>query len=209
MQTEIDDLETLLLATGARYVAGVSSGAITTLYSAPALLPTKGGGEGLIKKIVVFEPPLLLDDFAAFERAKERIEREIEEGRIADAFITEMRIMQMANWVMAKMPRWVLVPLVRWGLRWDEKRNGAGERAGRNVEAGGDGGEYTLGRLVPTVRFDFQLVKEVQGTLERLKMLNEMNVNVLLMSASKSPGFLRRSVEELERLILKASHVWL
>ncbi|KAE9374115.1 alpha/beta-hydrolase [Stipitochalara longipes BDJ] len=207
MQTEIDDLEALLLATGARYVAGVSSGAMITLYSALALLSTKGNGEGLIKKIVVFEPPLLLDDFPAFERAKERIEREIEEGKIADAFITEMRITQMANWVMAKTPRWALVPLVRWGLRWDEKRNGAGEGVGKKVEAGGDGSEYTVARLVPTVKFDFQLVKEVQGTLERLKSLNEMNVDVLLMSASKSPGWLRRSTEELERLIPKASHV--
>jgi hypothetical protein len=37
-----------------------------TLYSALALFSANGGGEGLIRKIVVFEPPLLLDDFAAF-----------------------------------------------------------------------------------------------------------------------------------------------
>jgi hypothetical protein len=78
---------------------------------------------------------------------------------------------------------------------------------GKSVEDGGDSREYTVGRLVPTIRFDFRLVKEMQGTLERLKVLNDMNIDVLIMSGSRSPGYLRRSMEELERLIPKASHV--
>jgi pimeloyl-ACP methyl ester carboxylesterase len=205
MQTEINDLEALILATGARYVLGVSNGAMITLYSALALFSANGGGEELIRKIVVFEPPLLVDD--SFERGTESLEREIEEGKIAEAFITALTITQMGNWFITWTPRWALVPLVRLGLRWEEKRNRAGEGAGKNAEAGGDSREYTVGRLVPTLRFDFRLVKEMQGTLERLKILNEMNVDVLIMSGSRSPGFLRRSVEELERLIPKASHV--
>lgn len=33
---------------------------------------------------------------------------------------------------------------------------------------------------------DFHLVKEIQGTMESLKKLNEMDVDILLVSGSKS-----------------------
>jgi hypothetical protein len=62
-----------------------------------------------------------------------------------------------------------------------------------------------MGRLAPTPRFDFRLAKELQGMLERLRKLNMMNDDVLLMSGSRSLRYLNGNVEELERLILKAN----
>lgn len=43
--------------------------------------------------------------------------------------------------------------------------------------------------------------------MERSRVLNERNVDVLLMSASRSPAYLQKSVEELEKAIPKARNL--
>jgi hypothetical protein len=48
------------------------------------------------------------------------------------------------------------------------------------------------------MRFDFQIVVEMRGALERLPVLNDRDVDVLLMSTSKSPSYPQKTVEELE-----------
>ena len=69
MQTEINDLKALILATGARSVLGVSSGAMITIYSTLALATKSNAEEALIKKIAIFEPSIILDDFPLFEKS--------------------------------------------------------------------------------------------------------------------------------------------
>lgn len=206
MQTEINDLKALLLATGARSVLGVSGGAMITLYSTLALATKSDAEEALIKKIAIFEPSIVLDDSALFEKRRERFEREIDEGKIAEALITALSMTGMGNWFLRRAPRWVLVPLARFALRMEKKGKGPGGKMGKRAGSGGES-EYSMGRLAPTLRFDFRLVKEMQGTMERLKKLNEMDVEALLLSGSKSPDYLRRNVQELGKVLPKAKHV--
>ncbi|KAE9372983.1 alpha/beta-hydrolase [Stipitochalara longipes BDJ] len=205
MQTEINDLKALLLATGARYVLGISSGAMIASY-AVLELSTNTSGEGrLIEKVATFEPSILLDDFALLEKSRKRFESEIDEGKIAEALITALGMTGMGNWFLSMVPRWLLVPLAKLALKLELKGVGPSREARKQVDAGAN--EYSMAKLAPTLKFDFRLVKEMKETIERLGKLNEMDVDVLLLSASKSPGYLKRNMQELESLIPRAKYV--
>jgi pimeloyl-ACP methyl ester carboxylesterase len=96
IQMEINDLKSLLLVTKAQYMLGVSSGAIISLYGALDLSASSGNG-GLVKKIVIFEPPIIVDDFAFFEEMRRKFEREIDEEKTAQAFITALTMTGMTG----------------------------------------------------------------------------------------------------------------
>lgn len=108
------------------------------------------------------------------------------------------------------LPRWVLNPLASWGQAREEAK---GQSSGNRDNDKNDGVDsekaYSIWKLAPSLRYDFQLVTEMREskTLERSRVLNERNVNVLLISASGSPAYLQKSVEELEKAIPKARNL--
>ena len=81
-------------------------------------------------------------------------------------------------------PRSVLVWLFRQILRRDAE----------SVK----GDDVPLQELITTFHFDYQLVVEMQGTLESFKAVP---ADVLLLGASKSPAFLKHTLDALEDVI--------
>ena len=119
-----------------------------------------------------------------------QFDREIAEGKVAEAMVTLLKdfgalfLPGSLQPVIDIAPRSVLVWLFRQILRRDAERV--------------KGDDVPLQELIPTFHFDYQLVVEMQGTLESFR---EMPADVLLLGASESPAFLRRTLYALENVI--------
>lgn len=137
LEREVADLGALLEATGASYVAGVSSGAIITLRT---LLARPGG----VRRAVVFEPPLL-PDATALRGHLRRLESELDAGDTAAALVTGMKAAELGPPIFKVMPRPVLEPLTRRMMK-------------------GPGASFA--ELAPTLRQDLGLALEAAGDME-------------------------------------------
>jgi pimeloyl-ACP methyl ester carboxylesterase len=178
---EVDDLDAVLRATGARYAVGVSSGAVITLHTAltrPAAL----------RKAVLFEPPLGLDA-ADVRGSLERFDREIAEGRIPAALVTGMRAARLGPPLFNALPRRVQEWLT--GLMLKSQDGAAGQ-------------EPTFRELAPTQRQDIQLVAEASGAFAAYR---SVEVETLLLGGTRSRDHLRTALVELERAMPRARRV--
>jgi pimeloyl-ACP methyl ester carboxylesterase len=130
MATEVEDVKSLLLKTGARFVLGVSGGAGVALEAALEFSASLSDGSGgLIQKVAIFEPQLFCDDWDAFQQGRERFDREINEGKKGAALITALKMSEMGPWALRMLPRWVLDPLASWGqAREEAKGQSSGNR---------------------------------------------------------------------------------
>jgi hypothetical protein len=68
----------------------------------------------------------------------------------------------------------------------------------------GSGGYVPVRALAPTLHDDFQLVAASSGTLERFAALQ---ADVLLLSGSKSPTYLKAALDDLEAVLPQRSRV--
>ena len=172
MRREVEDVDALLTETEAHNVFGLSSGGLIALQAALDLRS--------IRKAVINEPPLDVDNsiMTMLQSFMPRFDREIGEGKIADATVTLLKdfgalfLPGALQPVVNIAPRSVLAWLSREILRRDAK----------NVT----GDNVPLEALIPTFHFDYQLVVEMQGTLESFEAVP---ADVLLLGASKSPAF--------------------
>ena len=174
-------MDALLTKTGAHSVFGVSSGAIIWLNAA-LTLPA-------IHKAAIFEPPLLVNGSAPIAGLT-RFDREIAQGKVAAALITGMKETQMGPPMLNLMPRWQLERLTTMMLASEEKK------------AGPD--DITMRMLAPTLHYDFQLVIEMDGALERFGALP---ADVLLLGGSKSPAYLKAALDGLEKVLPDVTRV--
>ena len=179
--TDIADMDALLAKTGAELVFGVSSGAIIWLHAALAL--------PAIRKAAIFEPPLLIDRDVALPLIR-RFDDEIARGKIAAALITGMQAARLGPPIFDRIPRWLLARMTGAMLAQEDRRAGPSD--------------VTMRMLAPTLHYDFQLVLESQGMVERFAGIS---ADLLLLRGSKSPAFLRDSVEALARAIPGAERV--
>ncbi len=60
------------------------------------------------------------------------------------------------------------------------------------------GGDVTIEDLMPTLKFDVQLVNETEENLDNFK---NVQATVLLMGGSKSPSLLKNSLKTLNNLL--------
>jgi len=172
MRREVEDADTLLTETGAHNVFGLSSGGLIALQAALEL-PS-------VHKAVVNEPPLDVDNsiITMLQSFMPRFDREIAEGKVAEAMVTLLKdfgallLPGSLQPVVEIAPRSVLAWLFRQILRRDAE----------SVK----GDDVPLQELIPTFHFDYQLVVEMQGTLESFEAVP---ADVLLLGASKSPAF--------------------
>ena len=178
---DVEDMDALLTKTGAHSVFGVSSGAIIWLNAA-LTLPA-------IHKAAIFEPPLLVNGSAPIAGLT-RFDREIAQGKVAAALITGMKETQMGPPMLNLMPRWLLERLTTMMLASEEKK------------AGPD--DITMRMLGPTLHYDFQLVIEMDGALERFRALPAA---VLLLGGSKSPAYLKAALDGLEKVLPDVTRV--
>ncbi|MCF6472243.1 alpha/beta hydrolase [Nonomuraea sp. MG754425] len=178
IEREAEDLDAVLRDTGARFAAGVSSGAIITLHTAltrPAAL----------SRAVLFEPPLGLGD-TDLTGYLARLDREIADGRIPAALVTGMRAARLGPPLFNALPR----RLQEWlaGLMLKSQDGAAGD-------------EPTFRQLAPTLRQDIQLVAEAGGGPAAYR---PVAVETLLLGGTRSPAHLRTALAELEQVLTSA-----
>lgn len=172
---EVEDLEALLIQTGAQRVFAVSAGAIILLEAA-RILPS-------IRRAAICEPPLALT-LSAATSVLNQFDREMAEGRLASALVIAMKGAQMGPAIFNVIPGRVLEMLVNMALKGEDKN--------------GSGGYVSMRQLAQTMHYDFQLVVEMIGKLETFR---EIPAEVLLLGGSKSPAYFKDSLAALERVL--------
>ncbi len=175
MQKEIEDLDALLIKTGAHLVYGVSAGGLICLQAA-LTLPT-------IQKIALYEPALLTDG-TAHTVWLTRYDQEMAQGKVAAALVTSMKGLELGGPVMNAMPNWLLESLTNATMKSEDKK------------AKPD--DITMRKLAPTLHYDGQLLAEMSGTLERFRAVS---ADVLLLGGSKGLPFLKPSLDALEKVL--------
>ena len=181
LQTECHDLRAIMTQTGAGFIFGLSSGAVICLRAA-LTVPE-------VVKAALYEPPLAVGGWSPTFWA-DRYDEEIARGDLASAFVTAMKGTQS---VPRFVPRFALVPLMRRALsRADPSKVGTGE-------------VHPL-TLITTLHYDAQLVREMEGHLEECR---RVSIPMLLLGGSKSPAYLRRSVDVLAGLLPRCTRVQL
>ncbi len=181
MQREIEDLDALLDNTGTHNVFGHSAGALISLRAALAL--------PAIRKAAFYEPPLDIDSLTHGSPSfVVRANQEIAEGKMADAMVTYLKgfikDVEPRTGKLGVLPRFILVRLVARFLQNDAM----------NVKRD----DVPFRELLPTFRFDYQLVAESEGTLKDYKA---MTADILLLNGSKSPPYLKHAVDALSQVI--------
>jgi len=178
---ELEDVEALLQATGARNVWGLSSGADLALQAARTM--------PALEKLAVYEPAILRDQAKA-AKILETFDAEMARGRIGDAMVTAMRGAEMGPGWMRALPKAVLARMVGMGMAQEAKK---------------PAGPYpAMGELAPTLHADFTIATASSGRLDDWR---QIRADVLLMGGSKSPAFLKRALADLARVLPGAQRI--
>lgn len=188
LRAEVEDLDALLAATGARDVIGVSAGAIIALRAALARRD--------LRRLVLFEPPLHLDDRDPVAWL-ERFDQEIAEGRVAAALVTGMLGARLGPPVFRVLPRRLLERLTASFMARQERE--PGPLPGEAVTQ-----EASFRELAPTLRQDALLVAE---TARSVADYRAVEAEVLLLGGSRSPAHLKRALTALEGVLPRARRV--
>lgn len=216
LAAECEDIDALARATGARNIFGHSSGAIIALQAA-LVLPAIG-------KAALYEPPLSVNGSTPTAWVA-RYDREVAQGKLASAAITAARGTKTAPPLLRFVPRTVLeLPLnaavrthgdrttaagspaggsparraalraLLWPLRKAAQRSQAPDQAGSRDDV-------PLRALVPTMHYDAQLILNSEGTLPTFA---RTSAQVLLLGGSKSPAYLKTSLDALAGVLPRA-----
>jgi pimeloyl-ACP methyl ester carboxylesterase len=167
---EVEDVAAVLAGTGARSAVGISSGAIILLDA--ALTES-------FEKLVLFEPPLLIDGSVSLDWVPE-VEAELARGDIPAALVSGMRGTQMGPALIRKVPRALM------------------ERGAASMMDKTDGEVLSMRELAPTLPYDGRLVEQTADTVERYRAVT---VPTLLIGTSKSPKYLRTALSSVERVL--------
>ncbi len=182
LRTEIEDLATVLAATGARDVLGISSGALIALRalaSAPA-----------VRRVAAFEPPLLLDGSARLELIA-RTRQELDAGDLPNAMVSAMRAAEMGPSALLRLPRPVLRSLARRMLSAKPRTSG-------------EVPQTAIHDLACALAADFAIVT---GNAGRLDAFPDIQTPVLLVDGTRTRPYLRAAVEALAGTLPNARRV--
>jgi pimeloyl-ACP methyl ester carboxylesterase len=178
---QVEDLEAVIAATGAKAIIGVSAGALVALEAARTLPD--------VDRVVLFEPPLSIEGSIPTEWL-DRFDAEIAGGRTAAALVTGMLAAEMGPPWMLKLPRPVLELMTSAMLRAEDRRTPANGVAWRT--------------LAPTLHTDGRILADMDGPLERFA---DIRADVLLIGGSASPAYLQRALDALEPVLPHARRV--
>jgi len=179
IEKECEDIEALLNKTGARFIFGLSSGAIISL-NATLRYPA-------IRKAAIYEPPFAIDPSVPDYRFLDHYHREIAAGNFAAAFVTVVNGLRVSG-VMRFIPRFLFVPLLKMSLIREQP----------------EGHDVSLQHLVTTFKYDYVLVDETKKGLDQF---GQVKADVLLLTGSKSPGYLKRVIHSLAKIIPNSRHI--
>jgi pimeloyl-ACP methyl ester carboxylesterase len=172
LRQEVEDLQALIAATGARFLFGHSSGALIALRAA---LVTPA-----VERTALYEPPLSVRGSSPSAWVP-RFHREIAAGKNAAAAVTALKGARLDP-VLTRLPRWVLTPVAAAGMR---DRHTAAD-------------DVPAADLVPTMRFDVQIAREMADTTAEYAALH---ARVLLLGGTRSPDYLGTALRELAAVI--------
>jgi len=175
MQKEVEDLDALLIRTGAHKVFGVSAGGLICLQAA-LTLPA-------IEQLALYEPALLLDG-TTHTAWLTRYDQEMAQGKVAAALVTSMKGLELGGPVMNAMPRFLLEFITN--------------RAMQSQDRSAQPGDVTMRKLAPTLHYDGLLLAEMSGQLEPFRVVS---AEVLLLGGSKGLPFLKPSLDALEKVL--------
>lgn len=176
---EVDDVQAIVARTGARNLFGLSAGALVALRSASAI--------PAVERIALYEPPLPIGH--STPRAwVARFDQELAGGKLAAALVTAMRGMQVQP-VFDRLPRFLLVPVLALVMR--AQGEGSAERV-------------PIRALVPTLRYDMKIVREMADTLDSYR---DLQARVLLLGGGKSAAFFGVALDGLERTLPRVERV--
>jgi pimeloyl-ACP methyl ester carboxylesterase len=184
IQREVEDLDAVLQETGAEDVFGLSAGALITLTAASTL--------PILRRIALYEPPLVLADDPRPMVWVPRYENELAEGNLAGGMVTGMKgIADSGNWFTA-LPRFVLASLMRLAIQADR----------RNVKAD----DASLESLIRSLHFDLKNVTEMIGSLDRF---HAVSAEVLLIGGDRSQAFFAPILSALSGVLPRSRRVTL
>ena len=175
IERHVEDVDALRQASGAEFLFGLSSGAIIALEATRALSG--------IEKTVLYEPPFYPDRDVPREDIA-RFYREIADDDLPAAMATVIDIVKLAPWFVSILPR----PLQEMGT----------SRMLREQDRSGDGPYASFRELLPTMRFDFQIVAE-RG--DAIASYQGGQVPILLLGGSSSPPYLKSALDALEKML--------
>lgn len=172
---QVDDVRAILDRTGARYVFGLSAGAVVALEAAADL--------SQITRLAVYEPPLTEAADAASWHWLERYDREIAAGKLGAALVTAAKGTSDTS-MLTRLPRVLSEPFLNMAISAQARAATAGD--------------VSLEDLVLTMHDDAAMVRSMAG---RQRSLDRIAAKVLLLNGSKSPPELRDPVRDLARII--------
>ena len=169
---ECEDVAALVGKTGARNIFGLSSGAIIALRASLAM-PN-------LRSAALYEPPLSVNGSTPVSWVP-RYEREIAQGKITQALVTVFKGIPVGPPLFVRSPRFILAPVLALATRFVDNP---------------EGDDIPIKALVPTQHYDMMIVQETADSMEDYK---SVGADVLLLGGSKSPLFLKTSLDALER----------
>lgn len=175
---EVEDLEAVLAATGARDVFAVSAGALVALQAAPTLPG--------IDRLALYEP-LLFPDRATGARVMARYDRELARGKVAAALATAMKGAQLGPAFLNAMPHWLLTAMTK-GM------------ASRTPE-----GDYpSFAELAAALHHEGHMITEMS---DRAYAVGDVHASMLLIGGSKSSALLKNALTRVAEAVPGARRV--
>jgi pimeloyl-ACP methyl ester carboxylesterase len=176
---EVDDVQAIVERTGARYLFGLSAGALVALRSARAT--------PAVERVALYEPPLSIGN--STPRAwVARFDQELARGKRAAALVTAMKGMQVEP-LFDRLPRFLLVPMLALVMR---------------AQGDGSAEDVAIRALVPTLRYDLQIVRAMADTLDDYR---DLQTRVLLLGGGKSAAFFAVALDGLARTLPRVERV--
>lgn len=178
IRRDVEDLQAVLTATGARDVFAVSAGALIALRAA-LRLPD-------IDRLALYEP-LLFGDRATGERVMARYDRELARGKVAAALATAMKGAQLGPAFLNAMPHWLLTAMTK----------GMGSRMP-------EGGYPSFAELAAALHHEGHMIAEMS---DGLSAFGDVRASVLLIGGSKSSALLKDSLARVAGAVPGARQV--
>jgi len=176
---DVEDVDAVLAATGASQVFGLSSGAMITLEAAKSL--------PRVTRAAVYEPPFYAEGIS--HDGIRQLNNDIDEGDLAAALVRSLLVAETAPAPIRALP-FPLARLLARGVLWADTHK--------------PGPSANLADLLPGIRYDFNVVGGMDGTMATFASLDKP---MLLLSGTDSPDFLRQSIRTLEGVLPQARHI--
>jgi len=173
-------MQALVAKTGASNIFGLSSGAIVALKTT-LTTPT-------INKVALYEPPLPVNRASPIAWVA-RYDQELAQNKLAEAMVSVIKGTGDSS-LLCFLPRFVVVPFIRLALKINAK----------SVK----GDDVPIKALIPTVRYDVQIVVNSEDLLEKCK---DMRAEVLLLGGSQSQAPLKTALRALGTVLWHAKRV--